>query len=473
MTKFYGWAGGILNVDLTTGRIEKEELSPDFARSYLGGSGFNATKLFNMVKKGMDALSPENVVMFGTGPLVGTLAPCNSRLAVTGKSPLTDIFGDANMGGHFSAVMKQAGYDQIVVFGESEKPVYLWIDDDFVELRDASHLWGKSTWEATWMIRQEMGDPEIRVIGIGQAGENLVRYANVIGDFKHAAGRCGMGAIMGSKNLKAVAVRGTKDIMIARPQEFYQACREAFKSMVSRIESGTNLQPMLPRYGTTHLSEVLPLSGSIFTRNFKGNVWLGREDVGPRKFKSEFSHTQRACISCPMHCTPYYLVRSGEFAGVYGEGPEWGFLQLGVRCDFYDFPTYLYIHNLFNEYGMDPISGQQLLAWAMDCYEKGILTEEDLDGKPFHWGDSAGVGTHGAVHHARRQYADRSGGSGTVFESSTVRDRTSGGNSDGGDVVEDLRARGGHSDEAGWPHVRDRGGQPCLMCCTMDLWCGH
>lgn len=390
MNKFYGWAGAILRVDLTAGKVEKEELSPEFAKSFLGGSGFNAATLFDSVKKGVDALSSENILMFSAGPLVGTIAPSCSRLAVTAKSPLTDIFGDSSMGGHFSAELKHAGYDQIVCHGKSNKPVYLYVDDDVVELRDASHLWGKSTLETAWLIRQELGDPEIRVASIGQAGENLVRYAGVL-DFKHAAGRCGMGAVMGSKNLKALAVRGTKDIFIAKPQEFYQACREAYETIRERVEAGRNLQPMLPSYGTAHLAKEIPPSGSIFTRNFKGQVWLDVEDVGPEKLKKEYSPTQRACFSCPMHCTPFYVVPTGKYAGIYGEGPEWGLIQIGPRCDFYDFPTYLYLNNLLNEYGIDPLSLQQMLAWTMDCYEKGILTEKDLDGTSFRWGDADAV----------------------------------------------------------------------------------
>ncbi len=382
MSKLNGWAGNILNVDLTTGKIEKEELSLNFAQKYLGACGFNAAKLFDLVEAKVDALSPENILMFGAGPLVGTLAPSCCRLTVTAKSPLTDIFGDSNMGGFFAPEMKYAGYDQIVIFGKSKQPSYLWIDDDVVELKDASHLWGKSTWETARMIKEEARDPDIQVLSIGQAGENLVRFANIISGSKRAAGRCGMGAVMGSKNLKAVAVRGTKDIMVARPEEFIEVCREAY----ANIEKNPT-RHVRSEFGTSSLMEIIAPTGRFGTKNYQSVFFEQVENITGERLKRDFSTGMRACFGCPVHCTPFHNISSGEFVGVCGEGPEFGLTQLGPRCGIGNLPALLKMNQLLNQYGMDCVSMQGIIAWAMDCYDRGILTEEDLDGISLRWGD--------------------------------------------------------------------------------------
>ncbi len=257
MSKYYGWAGTILNVDLTKGRIEKELLSPVLARKYLGASGLNSAKVFELVKPEVDALSPKNVLIFGTGPLTGTLAPGSSRLTVTSKSPKNNTFGDANIGGFFSVELKFAGYDQLILFGKARRPVYLWIDDDEVELRDASSLWGKSTWDTARMIKEEVGDPFIQVVCIGQGGENLSKVATIMCPTKRAAGRSGMGAVMGSKNLKAIAVRGSKEVAIARPDEFLKVCMELRQTVIESFPRYNDLH----EYGTPlYLDAHMPFS---------------------------------------------------------------------------------------------------------------------------------------------------------------------------------------------------------------------
>ena len=384
MAILYGWAGAILNVDLTRGKIEKEQISPEFAEKYLGGSGFNAARLFDLVKPGVDALSPENVIMFGVGPLTGTLYPANTRLTVTAKSPLTDIFGSANIGGSPGAEMKYAGYDQIAVFGKSEKPVYLWIDDDEVELRDAAHLWGKSTWEAGMMIREELGDPEIQLLMIGQAGENLVRFANVISPLGRAAGRTGMGAVMGSKNLKAIAVRGTKDIKVARPEEFFSVCRES--TIAGRAD---------PKYkrlrdgGSAYWMDALAPIGAAGVGNYRKALFpnwtaLSGERMQPGE---EFTVRKRGCFSCPVMCGGFFNVRAGEFEQTFGRNPEFGMTFIGLSCETDSLPAILKMETLFDQYGMDCVSGGQIISWAMDCYSRGILNQEDCDGISLEWGN--------------------------------------------------------------------------------------
>ena len=383
MAEHYGWVGSILNIDLTARSVDKEPLSPEFARKYLGASGFNSVKLFDLVKPGVDALSPENVMLFGVGPLAGTLAPGSARLTVTAKSPLTDAWGDATMGGDFAAELKYAGFDQICVFGKSEKPVYLWIDDGKVEIRDATHLWGQLIRETSRTIRTELGDPDIKVICIGPAGENLVRNASIINPLKKAAGRTGLGAVMGSKNLKAIAVRGSTDVAVANPEEFLRAC-------AAMREHSININPIYETfhtYGSPGLVDILGPRGSLGIRNFQRHEGGDWQAISSKKLKSEFSTSMRACIGCQVACGNHYAVRSGEFAGILGEGPEFGDFQNAFGHDFYDLPAILKMTEQFNQYGIDSISAGVLIAWVMECYQRGILSKEDLDGAPPVWGD--------------------------------------------------------------------------------------
>ena len=388
MREQYGWAGSFLNVDLTKGKIEKEPLSPEFAEKYLGGIGFNSARLFDLVKPGVDALSPKNVLMFGVGPLAGTLYPGNARLTITSKSPLTDAFGSANIGGFTGAEMRYAGYDQIAVFGKAKKPVYLWIDDDKVEIRDAVHLWGKSTWETGMIIREEIGDPEIQTLVIGPAGENLVRIACVVNPPRGAAGRSGMGAVMGSKNLKAIAVRGSKAVKVAKPEEFFRICRE------STIFGRTEPRYEMLRYGgSAHWMDFLPPIGGAGVRNYNKALFPNWKAVAGEVFRAggEYSVRKRACFSCPVGCSGFFNVREGEFEQTFGRVPEFGGTFISLGCDFDNVPAILKIQELCDEYGLDSVSIAQIFAWAMDCYDRGILTQEDTGGIPLEWGNYTAI----------------------------------------------------------------------------------
>lgn len=214
--------GELLHVDLTTGKIWREPTGEQ--RRFIGGRGLNAGLLFKLLKPGTDPLGPENVLIFSTGPVAGSLAPASARYNVSARSPLTGYFGDSNSGGFWSAELKYAGYDGVVFYGRADKPVYLLIADDEVSLRDAAHLWGRDTWATTSAIKEELGDPWLKVVCIGIAGENLVKFAAIINDYARAAGRTGMGAVMGSKNLKAIALRGSKGVSVAQPERFYRVC---------------------------------------------------------------------------------------------------------------------------------------------------------------------------------------------------------------------------------------------------------
>ena len=225
MTEWYGWAGTLLYADLTNMKVIKEPLSKEFAAKYIGSTGFGVRTLYDEVPPGDNALEPENIIIIGQGPLSATASPSGGRYDLVSKSPLTGIYARSNGGGFFGPELKWAGYDLIVVRGRADKPVYLWIDDDEVELRDASHLWGKDVWTARRMIMEELADYEIQTLMIGPAGENLCYSSTVLSNISRAAGRCSIGAVWGSKKLKAIAVRGSKAVRIAKPKEFLELCK--------------------------------------------------------------------------------------------------------------------------------------------------------------------------------------------------------------------------------------------------------
>ncbi|MEM3056724.1 MAG: aldehyde ferredoxin oxidoreductase N-terminal domain-containing protein, partial [Candidatus Bathyarchaeia archaeon] len=226
MPRFYGYAGRILRIDLTRERTKVQELEGDLARGFLGGRGLNSKRLYEEVSRHVDPLSPENKLMFSTGPLVGTMFPTASRFNVSAKSPLTGILGDSNAGGHFAAELKFAGYDQVIIEGRSRRPVYIFIDDDEVELRDGSHLSGKDVYEADEAIRREIGDRRIQIAVVGPAAENGVRYAGIYANLMRPAARTGMGTVMASKGVKALAVRGTGSVEVADPGRFEKLVEE-------------------------------------------------------------------------------------------------------------------------------------------------------------------------------------------------------------------------------------------------------
>jgi len=386
----YGWAGTILRVDLTSGKIGKEPLSPEFARKYLGGRGYNAIRLFELVGPEVDALSPENVIMFAIGPLAGTIVPGAGRVEISAKSPLTDVVCYSSVGGFFGQELKYSGYDQVIVSGRAERPVYLWIHDDEVELRDASHLWGKTTEEAADEIRVELGDLDIPMFSIGQAGENLVRYACIKYE-KGAAGRGGMGAVMGSKNLKAIAAKGSKGVAIARLEEFSQACNEVRQRA---IEGLTTINKLMHELGTPSIMELYfdIYKRAIPRRNYdEDGLSYNWQAVSGKALKEQFTRAMKACPSCPIACKVFHTVDTGEFAGIRQGTVEFALTTIGPRCEFDNLPAILKINELCNLYGIDDCSVSYMLCWAMDCYDRGILTDADLDGSSLKWGDYRAV----------------------------------------------------------------------------------
>ena len=364
----------------------KQPLSENLAYNFLGGRNINSKILFDEVPAGIDPLSPENKLIIGTGPLTGTLGPGSGRFTVTAKSPLTGIHGDANAGGDFAPEIKYAGYDHIVISGRSDRPAYLWIDDDKVEIRDASHLWGKTVFETDRIIRMEdIGDREIKTLIIGPAGENLVRFAIPIANLYRAPGRCGMGAVMGSKNLKAVAVRGSKSIRVAKPEEYLRYVEELFHKIYN-----CPVYPPWSTLGTTLLATLKHQRGEMALRNFQGDYWTDEkaEQIRGETFVERYAVKSKACYGCPIHCGHGYVVNEGPYAGTYASGLEWG--TIGTSGPNYDNPrldSICKVHELASEYGMDTVSAGNIICFATELYERGIIDQKDTGGIVLKWGD--------------------------------------------------------------------------------------
>jgi aldehyde:ferredoxin oxidoreductase len=375
----FGWADYILRVDLTREKVVKQPFPIDLGRKFVGGAGINAKILYDEVDPTIDTYDPENRLIIGTGPLVGTLMPSANRITFTSKGPFS-IFCDSNCGGHFSPELKFAGYEHIVIRGRAKHPAYLWIDDDDVEIRDARHLYGKDVLETDQIIKEELGDAEIHTAIIGVAGENLVRYAIPVLDLWRAPGWGGHGSIMGSKNLKAIAVRGTKSLKAANPREELEAICEKIRKKI--VNSGRYVY--YRNVGRTVITEILQMGGASGVKNFQESLVPEKEfeNIMSERIRDEVysDQSRKGCFNCPVHCTHQFLVKDGPYAGTFGEKIEYTHVAdvklLGIYdakfCAKWTFET--------NRLGIDTSGPQNAIAWAMECYEKGILTDKDTEG---------------------------------------------------------------------------------------------
>ncbi len=382
----FGWAGAILRVNLTNGEISKPPLDEAFARKWLGGEGFGAKYLWDEVGPEVeDGLDPRNLLMYTTGPLTGTLAPSSGRLEIVTKSPITNIFGDSNAGGHFAPELKNAGYDLLIITGKSEKPVYLWIDDDKVEIRDAKHLWGKTVPETDAAVKQELGDKGVQVSCIGPAGENLVRFAILINNLSRAPGWTGCGAVAGAKKLKAVVVRGTKGVKVAQPREFEEACREA-RQKVLALQS----LPVMRKMGTMMLIRNMYMGGYLHKRNY-GITQVAEEEmekINGDRFAAEYVTKSLGCYGCAQQCSHFCVIKDGPYAGTQGEGYEYGSMDGYLLWgDSLNLAYGIAASKFCNDYGLDTTEPGELIAWATDCFQRGILNTEDTGGLILDWGD--------------------------------------------------------------------------------------
>ncbi len=382
----YGCAGKILRVNLTVGKISSETLEEGVARKFLGGRGLGAKILFEEVKPGIEPLGPENKLVFAVGPVTGAPFAGNSGWAVMAKSPLTGLWGEAHAQGYFATEMKYAGYDAIIIEGKAEKPVYLWVHDGEAELRTATHLWGKVIGKVQEDIRKELGDEKIRIASIGPGSENLVRYACVISDLYSAAGRCGIGAVMGSKNLKAVALRGTGRVEIADEETFRDLAKKAAKDTME--DWGEDLY----KDGTDGSLDDLHGSGRLPTMNFRKCTFAGNEKITGETMSDTILVKRATCLACPD--AHYRVVEAKEPYTVdpaYG-GPEYeSCASLGSLCMNDNLVAIAKANELCNKYTIDTISTGVAIAFAMECYEKGLLTKEDTGGIDLTWGNHEAI----------------------------------------------------------------------------------
>lgn len=384
-----GYAGKILRVNLSNGKTAIESTA-DYVKMFLGGRGVNAWLLYREVKPWVWPFDPDNRICFGAGVLTGLPVPAACRLSVESRSPLSALggFGSANAGGHFAAEMKFAGFDGLVIQGRSHRPCYLWIHDGSVEVRKSEDLWGKTTWVADDTIKEELRDEDVQTATIGPAGENLVRGACIIVNRGRAAAKCGLGAVMGSKNLKALVVKGTKALSVARPTEFMRLAEEAW----DKVNNNEYIAEELRRFGTSYVERGNEL-GDNPVRNFQDGFWdpakverIGKHEIVRRASK------RLACFFCPVACSFYLRVTEGAFQGIEGEGIEGNTQRdFGCRLDVDDMPALLQMHFLCNQYGLGEDETAGAIAWAMECYEKGIISEEDIDGLRLEWGNSEAI----------------------------------------------------------------------------------
>ena len=375
----------IAYIDLSTGVIETAPIPVEMRKLFLGGRGLDMYLLYNHLEPGVDPLGPDNVLTVSAGLLVGTPASASARTHIGAKSPLTGFIGSSNMGGFFAPELRWAGFDHLVVKGKADGPVYLWINDGEIEIRDATPLWGEDIPTTQELIQEELGDPEIKVLCIGIAGENLVRFANVMTGAKNAGGRTGMGAVMGSKNLKAIAVRGTMDLEIRFPEQ----ALEYNASLLDHIAS-TKFSQIMQKWGTMFIYGVTNTTGLVRVRNFQLNQQVGG-NIECEHIEEHALGTE-GCYGCIIHCRHKYLIREGPYAGAYAEGPEYtsqGAFGMEVGCN--NFETVLVGNHLVNNYGLDTLETGSMLGWAMELYEKGILTDEDTDGLELKWGNDEAV----------------------------------------------------------------------------------
>ena len=380
-----GWAGRLLRVDLTGERMVTEPVKAEWAENFMGGRGLTSKLLFDEVRPGTDPLSPENKIFIAVGPCNGTLVPGSTRITIAAKSPLTGFIGDSNSGGTMGAELKYAGYDALVIQGKAPRPSYLWIDNDTVKLRPADHLWGKTTGETRRAIEREIGDPEVQVASIGPAGENLIKFANIINDVGRAHGRCGLGAVMGSKNLKAIAVRGTHGVRVADPASLDKAIREMYELY---YHEDPLWYKNFTTYGTINIVVPYNKCGGLPTRNYQTGIFSEAENLFPEVFIESLTAGSRSCFSCPLHCQHYWVIGDGPDKGTFTEGVEMmDVCHFGSRLGNSNPDSVVKMHELSNEFGLDVGDISGAIGWALECFEKGILTVEETGGLRLEWGD--------------------------------------------------------------------------------------
>ncbi len=394
-----GLAGTMLRVDLTQGQVSRVPTPRDLFEAYIGARGVGAAMLFQELEPGVDPLGPDNKLIFLTGPLEGTLAPGANKITVTFRSPLTGTYSFSLCGGHLAPELKFAGYDGVVVEGKSERPVYLWIDNDQVTLRDASHLWGKLTHDTEDALRAELRDPDIRVACIGPSGEKLVRFACIQADYHREFGRGGAGAVMGAKNLKAIVIRGTGQVDVADPPALAQVAEDVYAQLAQHPKAHARRQ-----YGTPEMVEGVNKFGFWATRNFTTGYFEKADRLTGIRLKEELYMGDNSCYACTVACGKISPVSKGPFAGAAIEGAEFETIGLlGANCGVADPAAIVAATAICDAYGFDTMSAGVVVSFAMEAYEQGIIGPSDTEGIDLRFGNGD------ALVAIMQQIADRQG----------------------------------------------------------------
>lgn len=382
--KYKGYIGKYLRIDLSTGKIQAENLNCKFAENYLGGEGFGVKILWDEVPPDVEPLSPENKIIFATGPLSGTFWPNAGRLEAISKSPLTGIYGDSNCGGFFAPELKYAGFDYIIIEGQAEKPVYLFIQNGHAELRSANHLWGKYTSKTEQLICDELNDSEIKVACIGQAGENLVRYSAIIVTPNRTLARCGLGAVMGFKKLKAIAVRGYGGVEVADSDGFRNLSLELHQKL-----RNNPIYPSIRRYGTPGIVTLMNTIGRFPTRNFQQGSFEDIDNISAETLRDNFFVKDISCFACPVGCDKIYEIKKGRASGLRVSSFEYETINsIGAGIGSGDLEAIIIGNDLCDQLGMDTISAGRAISFAIELFEQGILGKQDTGGIELKWGDS-------------------------------------------------------------------------------------
>ncbi len=381
----YGYMGKILRVDLDTESVKPEGIPEELYQKFIGGRGLSTKLLYDELPKDLDPWDSKNEVIFMTGPYTGLVAPGASRFEVTTLSPITGLLGAANCGGFFGPALKRSGFDGIVIRGKARNPVYLWVSEDGVELKDATHLWGKDSFETEESIKKELNNEHVRVACIGQAGENLVKYAAVMCDKGRAAARAGAAAVLGSKNFKAIACYGKKQVAIAHKEKFKEIAAHYNKKVVE-----DPVFQVLKLYGSNGFLIFQLIIGDVPVKNWTKSNFDGAEKISGHAMYKTILVRDKACQGCVISCKRSVRIDKGKYALDQNpaSGPEYETVAaLGTMCMIDDIYAIAKANDLCNRYGLDTISTGSVIAFAMECYEKGLITKEDLGGMELKWGD--------------------------------------------------------------------------------------
>lgn len=381
----YLYHGRILVIDLTSQEVKVEELSPSLLKGYLGGVGLASRLLYQYSPPGTEALSPHNPLVFATSALAGTIVPTANKHAVATKSPLTGLIGDSLSSSFWSLALKRTGFDAMVIKGAAASPIYLFIDNDIVHFKKAEHLWGKGSPETEHSLRSAIGDNRVKVASIGPGGENLVRYACITNDSNRQAGRTGTGAVMGSKKLKAIALRGTRPIKVCNLEEVERISFD----IIHKAEG-----PATEKYrglGTPGNVLVLNRLSALPTRNFQQSSFERAESVSGENLAAHYLAKVMACATCPVACGHIYAVAQGADSATQWELDYESLFALGPLCGVDDIPGIIKAAELCDHYGIDTISTGSCIAWAMECFEKGLLTPQDTEGIDLAFGNQAAL----------------------------------------------------------------------------------